>query len=79
MSGGVHNRRYAIDLQGTLAASSAGAGEVEPHHPICCPDDLELDEEFRCPHAAVPLTEERTVYCLQHTVAILLIELAARR
>jgi hypothetical protein len=72
-----------INLQATLSASSAGSGnDVTPHHPITCTGELEVDleaGEFRCPHAGVPLADERAVYCLQHSVAILLIEMAVRR
>lgn len=69
----------AINLQATLSASSAGTGDTNPHHPITCTGELEVDieaGEFRCPHIGVPLSEERTVYCLQHTIALLLIERA---
>jgi hypothetical protein len=73
-----------INLQATLSASSAGreSAEVSPHHPICCTGELELDLEdraFRCQHAVVPLAEQRTVMCLQHSVAILIIEEAVAR
>lgn len=71
----IHNRRVSFDLQVSLAASSAGYEAVIPHHPITCAGVLELDEEeFRCPHAAVPADEERTIYCIQHSIAFLLIE-----
>lgn len=81
MMGAVHNVGGAINLQATLSASSAGAGSWEPHHPITCTGELEFDTEageFRCPHLGVPIGEERTVYALQHSMAILIIELAVR-
>lgn len=71
----------SINLQSTLSASSAGTEAVNPHHPITCADALEYDldgGEFRCPHVSVALTEERTVRCVQHSIALLLIELAVR-
>lgn len=69
-----------INLQATLSASSAMGGEVvNPHHPITCTSPLEVDfeaGEFRCQHAGVPLGELRTQYCVDHSIALLLIELA---
>lgn len=71
-----------INLQATLSASSAGGDSPVQgkHHPITCPEELELDEDgLRCPHASVPADDERTLACVDHTVAILLIELAVAR
>lgn len=78
----IHNVGGQINLQATLSASSAGVSDVNPHHPITCTSQLEIDieaGEFRCEHVGVPLREERTVYALQHSVAILLIEEAVKR
>ena len=76
----LRNAGGAINLQATLSASSAGTDmKVEPHHPITCAGELELDieaGEFRCPHSGVPTAEERTTFCLQHSIALLIIELA---
>lgn len=77
----MHHAGGSINLQATLSASSAGTeqGRYDPHHPITCAGELELDfeaGEFRCPHAGVPVNEERTTYCLQHSIALLIIELA---
>lgn len=78
----IHNAAGgAVNLQATLSASSAGteSADVRPHHPITCTEELALDigaGEFRCPHCAVKVDEERTVYCVQHSIALLLIELA---
>lgn len=77
----LHHVGGVINLQATLSASSAGTDGImiAPHHPITCAGDLEYDlegGEFRCPHAGVPIHEERTVHCLQHSVALLIIELA---
>jgi hypothetical protein len=68
-----------VNLQATLSAASAcGDGVVAPHHPITCAGELIFTEdEFACPHASVPITEERTRHILQQTVAILVMEMAA--
>lgn len=71
-----------INLQSTLAASSAGTdGPVNGrHHPITCSDVLEYDDAgLRCPHASVPADDRRTQSCVDHSVAILLLELAVQR
>ena len=72
----------AINLQATLSASSAvSEAPVQPHHPITCTGALEIDfeaGEFRCPHAGVPLHDERTGYCIDHSIALLIIEEAMR-
>lgn len=70
----------SIGFQATLSATTAGIPvTVQPHHPITCQSgDLEYDEDgFRCPHAQVPPDDPRTVSCLQHSIAVLLIECAA--
>jgi predicted RNA-binding Zn-ribbon protein involved in translation (DUF1610 family) len=72
----------AINLQATLSASSAGLEVVQPHHPITCSGELEYDfeaGEFRCPHAGVPMSDVRTRHCLDHSVALLIIELAVKK
>lgn len=73
-----HNQ--AINLQATLSASSAmppPEGYPIPHHPICCGDDLryEEDESFSCPHSTVPPGDPRTKACVNHSLALLIIEL----
>ncbi len=70
-----------INLQATLSASSAMStpeGAPTPHHPITCTSKLRFEEDntFGCEHAEVPPGDLRTQYCLGHTVALLLIELA---
>lgn len=71
-----------INLQATLSVSSAGAPAepVVPHHPITCTSTLELHEDGRlaCEHAEVPADDQRTRHCLQHSVAILIIECAIK-
>ena len=71
----------ALNLQATLSASSAtGPWEtfVIPHHPITCAGDLRYDSDgyFRCDHATAPPGDVRTQFCLDHSVALLLIELS---
>jgi hypothetical protein len=69
--------RNLVDLQATLATATWGPCEVGPHHPITCHDELAIDDEFfSCPHASVPVDEPRTVACIHHSIALLLIELA---
>lgn len=73
----------SINLQATLSASSAmppPEGYPIPHHPITCTGIMALHEDgrFECEHAVVPPGDIRTQQCLDHSVAILLIELAQR-
>ena len=70
-----------INLQATLSASSAMStpeGPPLPHHPITCTSDLALGEDgtFACEHAEVPPGDIRTQYCIDHSIALLLIELS---
>jgi hypothetical protein len=70
-----------LNLQATLSLSSAtGPDEpvVKPHHPITCSSSslrYEEDGTFACGHAVVPPGDYRTQSCLDHTVALLLMEL----
>jgi len=72
-----------INLQATLSASSSGLGDpVAPHHPITCsssPLRLADDNSLACEHVRVPAGEPRTQACLDHSMAILLIELLRQR
>ena len=71
-----------INLQATLSSSSSGLGEpVKPHHPLSCTSALELGEDnsLACEHARVPAGDPRTQACLDHSVAILLIEMLQQR
>jgi hypothetical protein len=69
-----------LSLQGALSSASAGASDVAvlPHHPITCQSSLEFhgDGRLSCEHATAPPGEVRTQLCLDHSVAILLLELA---
>jgi hypothetical protein len=67
-------------LQAALSSSTAGASEVAvlPHHPITCRGELWLgdDGSFSCDHATAPSGEARSQLCIDHSIAILLVELA---
>lgn len=72
-----------INLQATLSASSAmppPEGYPIPHHPITCGGELRYAEDgtFGCEHAEVPPGDLRTRQCIDHSLALLLIELAVR-
>lgn len=73
--------RQTSHLQTTLASSSAAAQSevpVFPHHPITCAGRLsyESDGRFSCEHATAPPGDTRTQQCVDHSIAILLLELA---
>ena len=74
--------REQMNLQATLSSASAGGNDgmiaVNPHHPITCSSELQLDIDgrFRCEHTEVPGGDERTRLCVNHSLALLLIELA---
>lgn len=75
-----HTGDGSVNLQATLSASSAMSppeGLGIPHHPITCGSELSYhdDGHFACEHAAVPPGDLRTQYCLDHSIALLLIEL----
>ncbi len=70
-----------MNLQSTLSSSSATAdvaAAIRPHHPITCTSDLRLepDGSLLCEHAAAPAGDQRTRACLNHSLALLLMELA---
>jgi hypothetical protein len=72
-----------MNLQATLSASSAIASSEAPtipHHPITCTSALRYDDDgtFACEHSAVPPGDLRTQFCLDHSIALLLIELVRR-
>jgi hypothetical protein len=68
-----------VNLQATLASCTFGFEEVRPHHPITCNDTLRYDgDTFSCPHSTVPVDEQRTDAAVNHTIALLLLELASR-
>lgn len=71
---------YETRLQAVLATSSSGVTTPPwPHHPITCLETLTYDAAgiFACPHAKAEPNDRRTRECLNHSVAILLLELAA--
>ncbi len=70
-----------LNLQATLSLSSAtGPDEtsVRPHHPITCASPLRYEDDgtFTCGHASVPPGDPRTQSCIDHTVALLILELS---
>jgi hypothetical protein len=74
-------RDGVVDLQATLAASSAvGSWDpfILPHHPITCTGALTYREDgsFCCEHSAAPPGDVRTRLCVDHSIALLLIELS---
>lgn len=78
-----HNQ--VMNLQATIASTTAGTGTdgvapVLPHHPITCSDEIYFDEEgdFSCTHAKAPTGDKRTQASLNHSMAVLLIELACK-
>lgn len=70
-----------VNLQATLSSCSASGDEaavVRPHDPITCTSELRLepDGSLLCDHAAAPADDQRTRACVNHSLALLLIELA---
>ena len=78
----IFGRTGEMNLQATLSSSSAIGNDestaVHPHHPITCASSLRLepDGSLRCDHAAAPEDDQRTRFCLNHSLALLLMELA---
>jgi hypothetical protein len=73
-----------INLQATLSAANppTDMDTPQPHHPLSCREELlwlEEDGRFGCEHAQVPPGDRRTQGAIDHSVAILLIELAVER
>lgn len=71
----------SVNLQATLSASSAmSEDQPRPHHPITCNSMLWLHEDGRleCEHAVAPSDDVRTQFCLDQSIAMLLMELAWR-
>jgi hypothetical protein len=69
-------------LQAILSSASAPAipdtGAALPHHPITCTSELRLEPDgtLACEHATASVGDARTRSCLNHSLALLLIELA---
>lgn len=77
-----HNPAH-FNLQATLSASSASGNNatVTPHHPITCTAEglaFYEDGRFACAHAEVGADDERTTHCLQQSMALLVMEMAAQ-
>jgi len=80
----MHYAGSEISLQATLSAQSAlSEPPPQPHHPIMCvpPNRLFLYEDgrFACEHAEVPADDRRLQYCIDHSIAVLLLEVAHDR
>lgn len=68
------------NLQKHLATITSQAMAPTQHHPITCLGGLRLEEDgtLRCPHnATVRGGDRRTKDCINGSVAILIVELAA--
>ena len=80
MTNVIFGRKQELNLQATLSSSSVTDAEptVRPHHPITCATDLRLetDGSLACEHAEAPSDDPRTRFCLNHSLALLLMELA---
>lgn len=70
----------SINLQATLSASSANAEVYSPHHPITCQSRLWLHEDgsLECEHVRSEPDDERVKHCIDHSIALLLIEIAVK-
>jgi hypothetical protein len=70
----------SVNFQATLSAVSAFSPLEAgcPHHPITCQSGLRYEEDgtFSCEHTSVPAGDVRTQFCIDHSMAVLLIELA---
>lgn len=70
------------NFQSILSQSTANSTAYTPHHPITCVGErlyLTTDGSFGCEHAEVPPDDERTMACLNHSVAFLLFEMLVER
>jgi len=83
LGGAYYGEQGHSTLQALLASGTAGApmlGVVSPHHPITCSGRLRYEPGgmFSCEHAEVPADDARTQFCLDTSMAYLLIELATK-
>ena len=76
----IFGRTRDMNLQATLSSSSVtdAPATVQPHHPITCASTLRLEHDgsLACEHAEAPGDDPRTRFCLNHSLALLLMELA---
>lgn len=73
--------RTSFNLQATLSASSATAASPGAgHHPICCESALAFHEDgrFSCDHATVEADDVRTHQCVDHSIALMILEEAMK-
>lgn len=71
---------YVTKLQAVLASTSIMDEPTNYHHPIACYEGglrLDGDGALHCDHATAGPDSPRTRTCLNHSVAVLLMELAA--
>ena len=70
-----------VNLQATISAATAGTDGQEtvlPHHPITCTAGLYYyEDELSCDHAKTESGNKRTQAALNHSMACLIVELAA--
>lgn len=61
--------------------STDGAAPRSPHHPTACTGPLRFEEDgaLRCDHSVAGPGDARTQCCIDHSIAWLLMELAAAR
>ena len=82
MPTGIPINPHLMNLQSTLSAASSGSDLPfgVPHHPITCAGPLAFfqDGTLSCEHAQVGPDDIRTQCVLDHTIAILLLELAGK-
>lgn len=71
--------QVGVNLQAQLSAASVTAEVYKPHHPITCASDLRYEEDgtLACEHIAVGPNDRRTQYCLDHSIALLMMQLAS--
>lgn len=67
-------------LQSTCSAATSG-GTLPPgvmHHPITCTSKLYYEEDgsFSCEHYTMPPDDPRTKSCVNHSIVLLIVELA---
>lgn len=70
--------QQGVSLQGVLAQQwPASEKPILPHHPITCVGPLRFTDRLACDHAETPADDPRLRCALIHSVALLLVEIAA--
>lgn len=70
-----------LNLQAVLSSSSSGESgkPTYPHHPITCVGPLAYRPDsgvLQCEHATTDPDDRRTLACVNHSIALLIIERA---